>query len=165
MSGGAADERVHAADFAVGTAGHAVVVVDQAVDDRKTEIDAGEFRIGELALAGPVEGFEHDAVGIGTVAGERADDFALFGFVDVDTGGHGRARGDRNAAADDRVRAEVTHAEVRNVHAAAAAFAVTGFLTEQFGDGAVDVIFHHGVTQFLTGETGVFGAAFTSRLF
>ena len=159
-TGGAADERVHAADFAVGTAGHAVVIVDQAVDDRKTEVDAGEFRIGELALAGPVEGLEHDAVGIRAVAGERADDFALFGLVDVDTGGHGRARGDRDAAADDRVRAEVTHAEVRNVHAAAAAFAVTGFLTEQFGDRAVDVVFHDRIAQFLAGEARIFRAAF-----
>ena len=55
--------------------------------------------LGELILRGPVEGLEDYAVGVGSVAGERTDDMASLGVIYIDSGGHCRTGGDRNAAA------------------------------------------------------------------
>ena len=158
-TGGAADKRIDARHFAVGSARHAEVVVDEAVDNRKTEVDAGESRIGELSLACPVERFQHNAVGISSVAGECADDFSFVRRIDVDAVGHCRARGDRDAAADDRVCSEVSDAEVRDVHSAAASFAVAGFFTEEFGNGSENMVLEDGFQKCVAGEGGEFGAA------
>ena len=56
-------------------------------------------------------------------------------------------------------------AEVGDVHAAAATLAVTGFLAEEFGDGAEDVILHDRFAQLLAGEGGEFRAAGVQLLF
>lgn len=153
---------VDAGHFAVGAAGHAVVVVDQAVDDRQPELRFSQRSV-ELILARPVQRLEDDAVRIGAVARERADHAAL--HVVVDAAGHGRAGRDRNAAADDRVRAEVADAEVRDVHAASAPLAVAVLFAEQLGDGAEDMVLHDRFPQLFAGEAREFGAALAELLF
>ena len=145
-AGGAARHLADAGDLAVGAAGHAVVVVDQGIDDREAEaVLAGVVGIGELAHGGPVERLHHHAVVVGAVAGEAAGDLAVAEVARA----HGGAGGDRHAAADDGVGAEVTDAEVGDVHAAAAALAVAVLLAEELGDGAVDMVFEPGLDELL----------------
>ena len=136
---------VHAHDFVVAAMGHAVVVVADQEDDRQPELVAVGQMIGELGLRGEVQRFQHDAVGIRAVAGKAADDIAAF-EVAV---GQRRARGDRHAAADDGVGAEVADGEVSDVHRAAAATAVAVVLAEQLADGAIDVFLQRGFEQVL----------------
>ena len=155
-TGGAAGQEVNAVDFAVSASGHAEMVVDDTVNDRQPEFGAGDFT-GELFLTRPVERFQHHAVGISAVAGKTADD-AFFHFF-INPAGHCRAGGDRDAAADNCIGAQVSDAEVGNVHAAPAAFAVTGFFAEQFGDGAVNMVFHHGFAEFFALQVGIFRTA------
>ena len=70
--------------------------------------------------------------------------------------GQGRAGGDRHAAADDGVGAEVADGEVGDVHPAAAAVAVAVVLAEQFADGAIDVVFQRRFDQvFVLGGLAV----------
>ena len=101
--------------------------------------------IGELRLRGVVQRFQHHAVGIGAVAGEAADHRVLF----LITQPNRRAGGNRHAAADNRVRAEMPDGEIGDVHRAAAALAIAVFLAEQFANHAIDVLFKRGFEQFL----------------
>ena len=161
-TGGTAGKVIQTVDFAIGAAGHTKVVVDDDEDQRQTELGLGQRPV-ELILSGPVQSFQYHTVGVSAVTGKGGDHATLIGRVD--TAGHGRTGSDRNTAADDGVGAQVTDAEVSNVHPAAATFAVTVFLTEKFGDGAENVIFHDCIAQFFALECGVFGAAFAHIFF
>ena len=90
-SGGAAGQVVDAHHFLVGPMGHAVVVVDDQVDDRQAGRSGPGKVVGPLLLRRPVERLEDDAVGIRAVAGEAAHD--LVGATVAER--HRRARGDR----------------------------------------------------------------------
>ena len=142
---GALGQAAHARHLVVGAAGHAVVVVADEEDDRQAEGAVAGIMVGELRLGGEVQRFEHDAVGVGAVAGEAAD-HAVVAEV---AGRQRRAGGDRHAAADDRVGAEVADREVGDVHRAAAAAAIAVVLAEQLADGAVDVFLERGLQEFL----------------
>jgi len=67
-------EVADAHDLLVGAVGHAVVVVLDEVDDRQAEGVVARQVVRPLGLGGPVERLEHDAVGVGAVPGEAADD-------------------------------------------------------------------------------------------
>ena len=113
------------------------MVVDDHVDDRQAAgLLAGQV-VGPLLLRSPVERFQDDAVGIGAIAGEAAND--LVGATIAEC--HRRAGCDRDAAADNRVGTEMPGREVAYVHAAATTAAVALFLAEEFRDHAVDVLF------------------------
>jgi hypothetical protein len=101
--------------------------------------------IGELRLRRKIQRFQHHAVGVGAVAGEAAHDIAA---LEV-TVGQRRARGDRHAAADDRVRAQMADGEIRDVHRTAAAPAITVVLAEEFANRAIDVLLQRGFDQIL----------------
>ena len=149
-AGGPAGEVAHAHDLLVGPVGHPVVVVLDEVDDRQpVGALAGEV-VGPLVLGRPVERLEDDAVGVGAVAGEAADDPVAPLVADR----HRRARRDRHAAADDRVRPEVAGREVADVHPAAAAAAVALLLAEELGDHPVDVLLEGRLQQLLARPGG-----------
>ena len=65
----------------------------------------------------------------GPVAEEYDRDVALF----FELSGDRCAAGDRQSGSDDAVRSQHADAEVRDVHGAALAFAVAGFLAVDFG--------------------------------
>ena len=147
-AGRAAGQVVDAHHFLVGPMGHPVVVVDDQVDDRQAGCARPGQVVGPLVLGGPVERLEDDPVGVGAVSGEAADD--LVGAAVAER--HRRARRDRHAAADDRVRAQMAGREVADVHAAATSPAVAFFLAEQLGDGLVDVLLERVGEQTFAGR-------------
>ena len=142
---GAARHAVDAHDFVIGAMGHAVVVVADQENDRQAELAAVGQMVGELRLGGEVQRFQHHAVGIRAVAGEAADHVAA---LEVAVG-QGRAGGDRHAAADDGVGAEMADGEVGDVHRAAAPAAIAVVLAEQLADGAIDMFFQRRFEQVL----------------
>ena len=135
-AGAAQRQRLDAHDLVVGAVGHAVVVVLDEEDDGQPAVALAGQEVRPLVLRGEVERLQHDAVGVGAVAGEAADDLAGAQVAQ----GHGGAGGDGHAAADDGVGAQLAGREVGDVHAAAASPAVALVLAEELGDGAVDVL-------------------------
>ena len=111
--------------------------------------------VGELGLGGEIERLEHDAVGVGAVAGEAADD-AVVGEV---AARQRRAGGDRHAAADDGVGAEMADGEVGDVHRAAAPATIAVVLAEQLADRAVDVLLERRLEQLLAAVGAAVGNA------
>ena len=117
--------------------------------------------VGELRLGGEVQRFEHDAVGVGAVAGEAAH-HAVVAEV---AAGQGRAGGDRHAAADDGVGAEMADGKVGDVHRAAAAATIAFVLAEQLADRPVDMLFERRLDQLLAAVGAAAGHARAKRLF
>lgn len=74
----AARHLVDAHDFIVGAVRHAIVVIADQEDDRQTEFAGSGIVIVELGLCREIQGFQHDAVSIGT--GTQLDDH-LFEFA------------------------------------------------------------------------------------
>ena len=75
------------------------------------------------------------ALVVGAVAEERDGDRAVAAPLGAERG----ADGDRQAAADDAVGAEVAARGIGDVHRAAAPLAIAGFLAEEFGEHRLQV--------------------------
>ena len=138
-------QAAHAGHLVVGAAGHAVMIVADQEDDRQAERLAVGVVIGELILGGEVQQFEHDAVGVRAVAGETAH----HSLVAKIAAGQGRAGGDRHAAANDRVGAEMADGKIGDVHRAAASATIAVVLAEQLTDCAIGVLLERRLEQFL----------------
>ena len=125
-AGRATSQMVDTHHFFVRAMGHPVVVVHDQVDHRKTGGSCSGEVVRPLILRSPVERLEDDAVGIGAVAGEAADDSIGAAIAQR----HGRTGRDRDAASDDGVRAEMAGREVADMHAAAPSAAVALLFAE-----------------------------------
>jgi len=77
--------------------------------------------------------------------GKAANDRVLFLIAQANR----RTRGNRHAAADNRVRPKMPDGEIGDVHRAATALAIAVFLAEQFANHAIDMLFERGFEQFL----------------
>ena len=129
-------QRSHAHDLVIGAMRHAVVVVLDEVDDGQAALAVAGQEVRPLVLRREVERLEDDAVGVGAVARETANDLAGAQVAQR----HGGARGDGYAAADDGVGAQLARREVGDVHAAAAPSAVALVLAEELRDRAIEVL-------------------------
>ena len=149
-AGGAPGKVPDAHHLFVRVVGHPVVVVLDEVDDGEpVRVVAGQV-VRPLRLGRPVERLEDHPVGVGAVPREAAD-HPVRVVVAV---GHRGARGDRHAAAHDRVGAEVARREVADVHPAAATGAVARLLAEELGDDVVDVLLERRLQQLVARAAG-----------
>ena len=132
-----------AGNFVIGAVRHAVVVVDDDVNQRQAERMIAGVVICKLLLAGPVHRFHGHAIVECAVASETGHDR----FVVEIAESHRRAGGNRRAAADNGVRAEVAYREIGNVHRAAPAFAIAVILAKELADGPVQMFFERVLDQ------------------
>ena len=126
-----------AGDFVIGAVGHAIMIIDDDVNQREAKFVIAGVVIRKLLLAGPVHRFHGDAVIECAIARKTGDHRFLVEVAEP----HGRAGGNRGSATDNGVGAEVAHRKISDVHRAAAALAIAVILTEEFANGPVQMFF------------------------